>query len=481
MERNIVIGKYTLESLTNGMYSDPLDLYREYIQNAVDSIDSARQQGEGDEQSYSIQIQVDKLAGTISIQDNGRGIPSGSAAQTLVDIGNSEKDKRKMRGFRGIGRLAGLGYSDELIFSTSFQGEGVKTIVSFDTCLLRKLLFSKNESVVSINDVMRKIVKIHVETEQEQAHYFTVELNGVPIKEKLLDEEEVENYLIQHAPLPFNKNFVWASTIKEKSRILGVEIPEYRIELNGHQLFKPYENTFVCDRVKKREDSIYDIEVIPFYREGKLSAILWYGVIGFYGTILNNQIKGLRIRQGNLLIGDKSTCNMIFKEERFNGWMIGELHVVDSDLVVNARRDYFEQNEAHYDLSESFKEWSASKVREIRKLSYQRTLSERKIAIIEAEDTKEVSGLLNEEIGAYGEGDYIDREETEEVSEIDFMDKLSWLLNQKQGKTKYMVLNVNNHLTNEQKKTLEQVFDIVKVQYCKEEAEKFINIIVDNI
>lgn len=44
-----------------------------------------------------------------------------------------------------------------------------------------------------------------------------------------------------------------------------------------------------------------------------------------------------------------------------------------------------------------------------------------------------------------------------------------------------MVLNVNNHLTNEQKKTLEQVFDIVKVQYCKEEAEKFINIIVDNI
>lgn len=61
------------------------------------------------------------------------------------------------------------------------------------------------------------------------------------------------------------------------------------------------------------------------------------------------------------------------------------------------------------------------------------------------------------------------------------MDKLSWLLNQKQGKTKYMVLNVNNHLTNEQKKTLEQVFDIVKVQYCKEEAEKFINIIVDNI
>ena len=37
----IVIGKFTLESLTNGMYSSPLDLYREYVQNSVDSIDDA--------------------------------------------------------------------------------------------------------------------------------------------------------------------------------------------------------------------------------------------------------------------------------------------------------------------------------------------------------------------------------------------------------------------------------------------------------
>ena len=82
---------------------------------------------------------------------------------------------------------------------------------------------------------------------------------------------------------------------------------------------------------------------------------------------------------------------------------------------------------------------------------------------------------------ANGEADYIDREESEEVSEIDFMDKLSWILNQKQGKTKYMALNINNHLTNEQKKILEQVFDIVKAQYRKKEAEEFINTIVDNI
>lgn len=41
MKRELIIGKYTLESLTNGMYASPLDMYREYIQNSVDSCDDA--------------------------------------------------------------------------------------------------------------------------------------------------------------------------------------------------------------------------------------------------------------------------------------------------------------------------------------------------------------------------------------------------------------------------------------------------------
>lgn len=45
MKRELVIGKYTLESLTNGMYASPLDMYREYIQNSVDSCDDAVETG----------------------------------------------------------------------------------------------------------------------------------------------------------------------------------------------------------------------------------------------------------------------------------------------------------------------------------------------------------------------------------------------------------------------------------------------------
>ena len=231
MEKEIIIGKYTLESLTNGMYSNPLDLYREYIQNAVDSIDSAQEDMDDINCEYEINVEVDDWARVISIKDNGKGIPQKKAIQVLIDIGNSQKDKRKTRGFRGIGRLAGLGYCEELKFTTSYQGEKTKTIVCFDTKLLEKLLLSEDKNVISIHDVMEKVITTLSEQENENSHYFKVTMDGVSTKEKLLDIRMVENYLIQHVPLPYDPQFVWAEMIREKSRRLGYHIPEYMINL----------------------------------------------------------------------------------------------------------------------------------------------------------------------------------------------------------------------------------------------------------
>ena len=72
MEHELVIGKYTLESLTNGMYASPLDLYREYIQNAVDSIDAAMEEKLEREDYFEIAINLDTEKNMVSIFDNGR-------------------------------------------------------------------------------------------------------------------------------------------------------------------------------------------------------------------------------------------------------------------------------------------------------------------------------------------------------------------------------------------------------------------------
>ena len=107
---SISIGKFTLESLTTGMYNEPETCFREYIQNAVDSLDQAVEQGIISEKDSRIEIIVNDEQCVISIKDNGTGIKSSLARRVLLDIGNSTKLHTVNRGFRGIGRLGGLSY-----------------------------------------------------------------------------------------------------------------------------------------------------------------------------------------------------------------------------------------------------------------------------------------------------------------------------------------------------------------------------------
>ena len=480
MEQEIIIGKYTLESLTDGMYASPIDLYREYIQNSVDSFDSAKMENLPFANDTLLKITVDDKDKRIVFFDNGCGIRESEAVSTLIDIGNSRKTRMESRGFRGIGRLAGLGYCEEIVFATSAQGENSKTIVVFDAALLKSLLLSSNERNVSVSDVMKQVVTIKREPEKPASHYFEVTLNNVAEGSNLLDLEIVNEYLIQHAPIPFAQNFKWGEAVKEKFRLLNFYIPSYGIELNGTFLYKAYEDSIVSDRVKKIEDRIKEIEVKPFYSNGKMIAILWYARTSFYGTILDNTIKGIRIRQGNILIGDKSSCNSLFKEERFNGWMIGELYVLDSELIANSRRDDFEKNDAYYTLVELFQEWAFAQSKEIRHISYERSLSREKQAVAEAETIDDINDLCTEDLSyemEFGESDFIDESESDDVATTDYLGKLTQLLGQKKTQTRYTALNINPRLTMEQRKSLERVFDLIQEKYEHNQAEEFINYI----
>ena len=483
MKRELVIGKYTLESLTNGMYASPLDMYREYIQNSVDSCDDAVETGIEIADKLVIDISIDQLTKNVIIRDDGCGIRADEAVGTLLDIGNSKKNRVTSRGFRGIGRLAGLSYCEKLTFRTSYQGEELATIIVFDASLLKELLFPGKHDSVSVEDVITTIVSVRTEKESSKCRYFQVELDGVWEEAGLIDPDSVKNYLLQHAPLEFSKEFKWGSTITEKIHLSGYDIPQYKIRLNGETINKPYRDTLISDRVKKQMDFIRDIKVETFYRKDKLSAILWYAKTGFYGTIIDNTIKGLRIRQGNILIGGKGSCSSLFKEERFNGWMIGELYVLDPEIIVNSRRDGFEKNSAYYELLANLKDWAVEVSKDIRHLSYERSLSSPKKLVAEAErldDIADENALYSENLAYaedYSESSDIDQDESTELAEVDFISKLGLLLNQKKAQTKYNALNINTKLTIEQRRVLERVFDLITQEYDREVAEMFVNTI----
>jgi len=74
---------------------------------------------------------------------------------------------------------------------------------------------------------------------------------------------------------------------------------------------------------------------------------MWYGISRFEIQIpfpLNN-MAGIRIRQANIQIGDEKTLVHLFKENRANLYFIGEIYTTHKDLIPNARRDYFNENE----------------------------------------------------------------------------------------------------------------------------------------
>ena len=483
MKHMFVVGKYTLESLTNGMYSSPLDLYREYIQNAVDSIDDAIHCGLIDKKNSRIDISVNTNDTTISIRDNGCGIGKEHAERLLVDIGNSKKSRAVSRGFRGIGRLAGLGYCDSLSFITSAQGEAEKTIITFDAKLLRQLLIPGSNDD-SIYDVIDAVVSKKNAPEKAKVHYFEVVLNGVSRQNDLTNYGTLKKYLIQNIPLPFHPDFRWGKTIISKIEISGYMIPEYNVFLNfdseSEQLYKPYRDIIISDRVKKLEDNIHDIQIRVLGEKEVPLAVMWYASTNFYGTIIDGDVKGLRVRQGNILIGDNRTCSKFFKEERFNGWVIGEVYVVNNGLIANARRDNFEQNEFYFSLADEIKECAALITKELRRLSYDRSLSNEKKMIVKAETIDDLNSLCIEDMCfACDEDEFtlMNSGDSKLEAESSFIDMLSAVLEKKNRQTKYMALNINTKLTIEQRKVLERVFDLISQNYSEEDANKFIETI----
>mgnify|MGYP001629848333 FL=1 len=358
-EEIVQVGKYTLESLTTGMYSDPKIVYREYIQNSVDSLEHAVSLGMLEQQGMRIDIIVNADESYISIKDNGTGISAAEAAQTLMNVGSSKKRNANNRGFRGIGRLGGMSYCNTLVFTTSAENEKVKTVVSFDCKKLRHLLVPGEYEDMSLSAVLEEITTIETFPEKEEKHYLCVEMVDVNGFSDLLDIDAARSYISQVAPLPYqSRHFIYTSQLKSYLSDNGYVVEEFPIFVGENEsdlepVYKPNKSRFRSDRGKRTVDEISSMKYFDVTVDGELYALGWYGNCGWYGFLSEKEISGFRVRKGNILIGDSHTMNAIFKEARFNGWTQGEIFIVTDKLIPNARRDDFEQNDAYYKFMEA--------------------------------------------------------------------------------------------------------------------------------
>jgi hypothetical protein len=365
----ITFGKYILDSLSIGMYSDPLMALREYIQNSTDSMDYLPK----DTPQPVVEITVDGRNRSLEISDSGVGIPSRKVKSTLLNIGASEKDPINSRGFRGIGRLGGLGYCDTLVFITKSRGERTYTSCIWDSKLLRQLIDNRRSIDTCLLIEKATSVKSSSYSGPEKDHFFKVQmLNIHDSRNDLLNVPLIRSYLSQMAPVPFRPDFVFGTKI---DRALSKHVPaykNYKIVLNKEQIFKQYRST--VNLCRDSIDRIKDIQFIELHADTSMLAFGWLGNLNLFGAINPaSGVDGIRLRCGNILLGNKDTLSVLFKEPRFNHYLVGELHTVDKRLIPNSRRDDFEDSAIRGNLFNEFiKEIGIPFSSKIRALSMER-------------------------------------------------------------------------------------------------------------
>lgn len=353
----VIIGKNIIEILTTGMYHNPLVIFREYIQNSIDAINEAVDLGllpditDGD-----VQVFIDNTKRFVTFEDNGVGVPADKAWKILTSIAASRKDRTKNLGFRGIGRLAGLAYCDELEIETSFKNEPVKTVLRWSGKKLRTIIGDKDNNKLA-SEVIEEITTLEEGlSEKKEAHYFKVKLLDVK-NDKILNVESVERYLRMVAPIKFySPRFMFNKPILQGLEDRGVKCNGYRIFVNTVELFKSYRN-FIYQgdtKTKKSIDEIIDVDFFELHsNDNQLLAVGWYALTKQMQLIpVYNEAWGIRFRKGNIQVGDEFTLQRFFRENRFHRYYYGEIHVVHDELFPNGQRDYFDECELLSDFED---------------------------------------------------------------------------------------------------------------------------------
>jgi hypothetical protein len=386
----IVIGKDILELLSSSMYVDPMAIYREYVQNAADAIDEARATGQlGPDETGKVSISIDAPARAVRITDNGTGVAYEDFVSRLTAFGGSKKRGRGARGFRGVGRLAGIGYCQELIFRSRAAGEHKVSELRWDCRKLKTILRSGEEH--DLREAVAEIVELRrIPPTSVSDRFFEVEMRGIVRhrNDQLLSATAINTYLSQVAPVPFRKDFPFKDKIlKHVGSHVRLGDLQILVGEGSSPVHRPHAEALEIG--VGVFDGFTDVELLTIEgMDAETACVGWVLHHGYTGALPSGcNVRGLRVRCGNIQIGDDRMFEELFPESRFNAWSVGELHIIDPRIIPNGRRDHFEQSVHFHNLLTHLAPVAREITRRCRTSSMQRKWSRdfelREIAILE--------------------------------------------------------------------------------------------------
>lgn len=336
-----LVGGEVLQLVTAGMHSDPLSIYREYLQNAADSV-----VGIEGHQQVRVDISLNLSSGRVTIRDDGPGLSPGRIRRNLLPIGRSLKTFGATLGFRGIGRLAGLAFARSVTFATRDKATAPVTVVHWDGDGLRTLIGNGETA----DDAIRESVNVERRRDAEApARFFEVTIEGISraASSAILNRERVASYVAQVCSVPFADEFPFAGEIGQQI-LSRIRPPVLSVFLDGdaEPIRRPHRK--VLPARSGQADSygaLEPVRIVALDRSGpeEMMAIGWIAHSSYYGALPGaGQVRGIRVRCGDFQIGDERVFEHLFSEPRFNQWCVAEIHILDPRLRPNGRRDYFE-------------------------------------------------------------------------------------------------------------------------------------------
>ena len=339
------IGGELISIITKGMYADPKDALREYVQNGIDAL----------AKNISIRIRHNSIV----VSDDGNGMDK-LVMRRAIRVGISDKNPSKSVGFMGIGLYSSFHLCDELIIYSKVKDETPNKLI-FRFKEMRDHLEDQKDTRIGGKTKLQQQIDLqtllekNIDFESLPVSNFPkegtrVELLGVEANffKSLSKFEEVAEYLESVVPLPFSSEFTYGQTIQDyidevcRKHKTVFRVINLFLDINAaeKQLFRPYRD---ADFVSNKSPGS---PLPPQFYEMKSSegflGIAWACLNSQRDTIPNAKVRGFIIKKQGFTIGKRSDLIPHFGRQTYFNRAVGEFLVLHPKLLPNAPRSDFE-------------------------------------------------------------------------------------------------------------------------------------------
>lgn len=345
--------------ITESLYDKPIVVFREYIQNSVDSIRRSAEQ----KKISSLCCKIWKDNSSLYFLDNGAGIAEADFEDKMIRIAMSEKNRINDIGYKGIGRLSGISYCNKLIFINilSYKKQKYQKYI-IDSEKYRKIRWTPDFDSLEFSDAMNQIGEFsevyndipnilnkysNIFTEQDTG-FLVILSQPNRVLNTIINKTDFINELGWLLPVKFKKElndpeYNGLFSIFSEIYVPSNTVPalSYNITFNDQIIERPITKDTLRDYNCLYKIDRYATGFISFPK-GKMT------------IDTKNDFKGIRLYLNNILLCDESELLPMLVQYGFLNHTMNELtqsvkvvgaliYITDkNNIYANARRTFIE-------------------------------------------------------------------------------------------------------------------------------------------